>query len=38
MHMLLSLFYLTITLHVSGIIITHLQELLKMGDNNTRNM
>jgi len=26
MHMLRSLFYLTITLHVSGIIITHLQE------------
>jgi len=27
MHMLQSLFYLTIALHVSGIIITHLQEL-----------
>jgi len=26
MHMLQSLFYLTIALHVSGIIITHLQE------------
>ena len=26
MHMLESLFYLTIALHVSGIIITHLQE------------
>ena len=26
MHMLHSLFYLTIALHVSGIIITHLQE------------
>ena len=26
MHMLQSLFYLTIVLHVSGIIITHLQE------------
>jgi hypothetical protein len=26
--MLQSLFYLTIALHVSGIIITHLQELL----------
>ena len=59
MHMLQSLFYLTIALHVSGIIITHLQEkfnsiyysvpvtrccsyscfvLLKMGDNDTRNM
>jgi hypothetical protein len=80
MHMLQSFFYLTIALHVSGIIITHLQkhktnlttasgnhytvllsvaivedrqqysvtvarcysyscfELLKMGDNDTRNM
>jgi len=71
MRMLHSLFYLTIALHVSGIIITHLQEhkttvttasgnrytvtiyysvmvtrccsyscfvLLKMGDNDTRNM
>jgi hypothetical protein len=26
MHMLQSLFYVTIALHVSGIIITHLQE------------
>jgi hypothetical protein len=26
MHMIQSLFYLTTTLHVSGIIITHLQE------------
>ena len=26
MHMLQNLFYLTIALHVSGIIITHLQE------------
>ena len=26
MHMLQSLFYLTIALHVSGIIVTHLQE------------
>ena len=26
MHMLQSLFYLTIAVHVSGIIITHLQE------------
>jgi len=26
MHILQSLFYLTITLHVSGIIITHIQE------------
>jgi hypothetical protein len=26
MHMLQSLFYLTIALHVSGVIITHLQE------------
>ena len=26
MHMLQSLFYMTIALHVSGIIITHLQE------------
>jgi hypothetical protein len=26
MHLLQSLFYLTIALHVSGIIITHLQE------------
>ena len=26
MHMLQSLFYLTIALHVSGIIITHIQE------------
>jgi len=26
MHMLQSLFYLTIVLHVSGIIVTHLQE------------
>jgi len=26
MHILQSLFYLTIALHVSGIIITHLQE------------
>jgi len=43
MHMLQSLFYLTIALHVSGIIITHHQEhscfvLLKMGDFDTRNM
>jgi len=26
MHMLQSLFYVTTTLHVSGVIITHLQE------------
>jgi hypothetical protein len=26
MHMLQNLFYLTVTLHVSGIIITHLQK------------
>jgi hypothetical protein len=43
MHMLQSLFYLTIAVHVLGIIITHLQEhkttvLLKMGDNDTQSM
>jgi len=63
MHMLQSLFYLMIALHVSGITIAHFQEyrttvtttsgnrytvllsvaiveelLLKMGDNDTRNM
>jgi hypothetical protein len=63
MHIIQSLFYLSIALHVSGIIVTHLLEhkttvttttynrytvllsvaiveelLLKMGDNDTRNM
>jgi len=30
MHMLQSLFYLTIALHASGIIVTHLQEHKQM--------
>jgi len=32
MHMLQSLFYLTIALHVSGIVVTHLQEHKQLQD------